>query len=156
VVALSGYGEMAMKCPICGSRLSEISLKRIKRGLGILAILVIIIGAALTVYWMWPWPIRVDHVPFLMPNTLVSSIHQDGMGSPGGIIAVYGNISNPASRPINPFVNIDINMSSNWTFFDVWPGVIDPGASECFSWAYHFDLLDVLSTNVTIRVWGSE
>jgi len=144
-----------MKCPICGSPLSETSLKRFKRGLGVLAILVILIAAALTVYWMWPWPIRVDYVPFLMPNTLVSSVHQDGMGSPGGIIAVYGNISNPETRPINPLVSIDINMSSNWTFFNVRAAFIDPGDNEYFSWAYHFDLLDVPSANVTIRVWGS-
>jgi len=145
-----------MRCPVCGSQLGETSLKRFKRGLGVLAILVIVIGAALTVYWMWPWPYHIDSTPFLMPNTLVSSVHQDGVGSPGGIIAVYGNISNPEPRPINPLVSIDVNMSSNWTGFNVRAGSIDPGASEYFSWAYHFDLLDVLSTNVTIRVWGSE
>ena len=144
-----------MRCPICGSQLSETSLKRFKRGLGALAIIVILIAAALTVYWMWPWPVRVDYVPFLMPNTLAPSIHQDGVSSPGGIVAVYGNISNPESQPINPLVSIDINMSSNWTFFNVQAGLFDPGESEYFSWAYHFDVLDVLSTNVTIRVWGS-
>ena len=144
-----------MRCVICGSQLGETSLKRFKRGLGVLAILVILIVAGLTVYWMWPWPHRIDYVPFLMPSTLVSSIHQDGMGSPGGIIAVYGNISNPESRPINPLVSVDINMSSNWTGFNVRAGFIDPGDNEYFSWVYHFDLIDVRSTDVTIRVWGS-
>jgi hypothetical protein len=77
------------------------------------------------------------------------------MGSPGGIIAVYGNISNGASRPINPLVSIDINMSSNWTSFSARAGFIDPDDSVYFSWAYHFDYLDALSTNVTVTVWGS-
>lgn len=90
-----------------------------------------------------------------MPNTLVSSAFQDGLGSPGGIVVVYGNISNPESRPIDPLVSIDINMSSTWKFFNVHAGLIDPGASEYFSWAYHFEDLDVTSTNVTIMVWGT-
>lgn len=144
-----------MRCAVCGSQLSETSLKRFKKSLGVLAVLVILIAVALTVYWMWPWPVRVDYVPFLMPSTLVSSIHQDGMSGPGGTIAVYGNISNPEARPINPIVSIDINMSSNWTFFNVRAVSIDPGDNQYFSWVYHFDLLDVSSTAVTIRVWGS-
>ena len=147
---------MVMRCPICWSQLGETFRKRSKRGLGVLAILVILIVAGLTAYWMWPWSYRIDYDPYLMPNTLVSSIHPDGIGSPGGIIAVYGNISNPASQPTNPLVSIHVKMSSSWTFFDVRPGLVDPGASEYFSWAYHFDLLDALSANVTIRVWGYE
>ena len=146
---------MAMKCPMCASQFSETSLRRTKRGLGILAILVILIVAGLAVYWMWPWPYRIDSTPFLMPNTLASSVLQDGMGSPGGIIAVYGNISNPESRSINPLVSIHINMSSNWTSFVVRPGFIDPGDHVYFSWVHHFDHLDAGSINVTLRVWGN-
>jgi hypothetical protein len=144
-----------MRCPVCGSQLGETSSKRLKRGLKVIAIIAILTVATLTVYWVWPWPVRVDYVPFLMPNTLVSSILQDGIGIPGGIVAVYGNISNPESRSINPLVSIDINMSSDWTFYSIRAGSISPGDSEYFSWVYHFDLLDLPSTNVTIRVWGS-
>jgi hypothetical protein len=146
---------MVMRCPICGSQLAETSSKRFKRGLKVIAVIMILTLAALTVYWIWPWPVRVDYVPFLMPNTLVSSVHQDGIGSPGGIIAVYGNISNLESRSINPIVSIDVNMSSNWAFYSIRAGLIEPGDSEYFSWVYHLDLVDVPSTNVTIRVWGS-
>jgi len=147
-----------MRCPICLSQLSETSMKRFKRGVGALSIIAIVIVLGSMAYWVLNDPNRVDlshDVLFLMPNTLSSSMHQDGMDSPGGIVAVYGNISNPASWPIKPLVTIDINMSSNLTYFTVRAGSIDPGASEYFSWAYHFDLLDGLSTNVTLRVWGS-
>ena len=147
-----------MRCPICLSQLSETSMKRFKRGVGALSIIVIVIVLGSMAYWVLNDLNRVDlshDVLFPMPNTLSSSIHQDGMDSPGGIIAVYGNISNPASWPINPLVTIDINMSSNLTYFTVRAGSIEPGASEYFSWAYHFDLLEGLSTNVTLMVWGS-
>jgi hypothetical protein len=150
--------EMAMKCPICGSQLSETSLKRFKRGLGVLAILVIVIVLALMAYWVLYGPNRVDlshDVLFLMPNTLASSVLQDGSGSSGGIVAIYGNISNDASWSIKPLVVIEVNESSTLMHFYVHAGLVDPDASEYFSWAYHFDDLNALSTNVTLRVWGS-
>lgn len=147
-----------MRCPICGSQLSETSLKRFKRGLGVLAILAIVIVLALMAYWVLYEPNRVDlshDVLFPMPNTLASSVLQDGPGSSGGIVAIYGNISNDQSWPIKPLVVIEVNESSTLMHFNVLAGPIDPGASQYFSWAYHFDDLDALSTNVTLRVWGS-
>ena len=147
-----------MRCPVCGSQLSETSLKRFKRGLGVLAILVIVIVLASMAYWVLYEPNRVDlshDVVFHMPNTLASSVLQDGPGSPGGIVAIHGNISNDRSWPIEPLVVIRVNESSTLMDFYVHAGLIDPGSSEYFSWAYHFDHLDVLSTNVTLRVCGS-
>jgi hypothetical protein len=147
-----------MRCPICGSQLSETSLKRFKRGLGILAILVIVIVLALMAYWVLYESNRADlshDVLFPMPNTLASSVLQDRPGSSGGIVAIYGNISNDASWSIKPLVVIEVNENSTLMHFYVHAGLVDPGASEYFSWAYHFDDLDALSTNVTLRVWGS-
>jgi hypothetical protein len=155
-----------MKCPICGSQLGETSLKRFKRGLGVLAILVIVIVLALMAYWVLYGPNRVDlshDVLFLMPNTLASSVLQDGSGSSGGIVAIYGKISNDASWSIKPLVVIEVNVSSTFArfpsvpemHFHVYAGSIDPCASEYFSWTYHFDDLDALRSNVTLRVWGS-
>lgn len=147
-----------MKCPICGSLLSETSLKRFKRGLWVLAILVIVIVLASTAYWVLYEPNRVDlshDVLFFMPNSLASSVLQDGPGSSGGIVAIYGNISNDQSWSIKPLVVVEVNESLSLMHFYVYADRIDPGASEYFSWAYHFDDLDALSTNVTLRVWGS-
>jgi len=147
-----------MRCSVCGSRLSETSLKRLKRGLGVLATLVIVIVLASMAYWVFYEPNRVDFshdVLFHMPNTLASSVLQDGPGSPGGIVAVYGNISNDRSWSIEPLVVVRVNESSTLMDFYVHAGPIDPGASEYFSWAYHFDHLDALSTNVTLTVYGS-
>ena len=149
-----------MRCPICGSQLSETSQKRFKRGLGLLSILVVVIllasGVAM-VYWVYETKlVDLSHdVLFPMPNTLASSVLQDGPGSSGGIVAIYGNISNDQSWPIKPLVVIEVNESSTLMHFGVLAGPIDPGASQYFSWAYHFDDLDALSTNVTLRVWGS-
>jgi hypothetical protein len=148
---------MVMRCPICGSQLSETSQKRFKRGLGLLSILVVVIVLASMVYWVYETKlVDLSHdVIFPMPNTLTSSVLQDGPGSPGGIVAVYGNISNDRSWSIDPHVVVEVNESSTLMHFYVHAGLIDPGASEYFSWAYHFDDLDALSTNVTFRVWGS-
>jgi hypothetical protein len=146
---------MVMKCPFCRSQLEGISYKKVRRCLMVLAVLVVLIAAVFATYCVWPWPHRFCPVLFPMPNTLVSSAFQDEPGSSGGIVIVYGNISNPTSEPIDPLVSIHINMGSSWEFFHVHAGSIDPGASEYFSWAYHFEDLDVSSTNVTASVTGT-
>ena len=153
-----------MRCPICGSQFSEISQKRFKRGLGLLSILVVVIVLASMVYWVYETKlVDLSHdVLFPMPNTLASSVFQDA-GSYGGIVAIYGNISNDRSWSVKPLVVIEVNVSPTFARFPsvpemhfyIYAGSIDPGASEYFSWAYHFDDIDALSSNVTLRVWGS-
>jgi hypothetical protein len=93
---------------------------------------VIVIVLALMAYWVLYEPNRVDlshDVRFPMPNTLASSVLQDGPGSSGGIVAIYGNISNDQSWPIKPLVVIEVNESSTLMHFNVLAGPIDPGAS---------------------------
>ena len=149
-----------MKCPLCRSDLDEKASKKLKRTFKIVAVAAIVATVFFSLYsYLNSSGIDMSHDALgLLPNTLVYSAHQDALGAAGGIVAVYGNISNPGASEeswVRSFVTLIVFDGYNQTRFHFAPGVLYGGESLYFSWAYHFDRLDLSSCEVSIRVMGA-
>jgi len=150
-----------MKCPLCKGDMDERTGKRLRRAIRIIIVATIVALVFFSLYSYWdassPHLSGRDEV-FPLPNTLMYSIHQDTPGAAGGIVAVYGNISNPSLSEgwwVHSTVKIGVYDGYNQTHFSIDAGVLDGGESRYFSWAYHFDRLNVSSCEVEISVWGN-
>ncbi len=134
--------------------------KRLRRAIRIIIVATIVALVSFSLYSYWDAsrpPLGGHDELFPLPNTLMYSIHQDTPGTAGGIVAVYGNISNPSLSEewwVRSTVAIDVFDGYNQTHFHIDAGVLYGGESQHFSWAYHFDQLNVSSCEVEISVWG--
>lgn len=149
-----------MKCPLCRTELDERGSSRLRRSIKAVSAVVIVAVLLLSLYSYWSAS-RIDlshDVLFLLPNTLVYSVHLDAPVATGGVVAVYGNVSNPSSLEdswVNTHISINVFDGYNDTHFHFNPGVLYGGQSLYFSWAYHFDQLNVSLCEVEIMVFGS-
>lgn len=150
-----------MKCPLCKGDMDERTSKRLRRAIRIIIVATIVALVFFSLYSYWdasrPYLSGRDEV-FLLPNTLMYSIHQDSPGAAGGIVAAYGNISLPSlSEDSWVFTSVSIAVYDGYSnnHFYINTGVLHGGESLYFSWAYHFDQLNVSSCEVEIRVWGN-
>ncbi len=151
--------ETERKCPFCKGEMDERTSKKLRKAIRIIIVTIIAVVVSLSLY-SYLDSLRIDNshdVLFHLPNTLTYSIHQDALGASGGIVAVYGNISNPglSEQWVYSMVVIDVYDGYNRTQFYIGDGVLDGGESRYFSWAYHFDQLNVSSCDVNIEVIGS-
>jgi hypothetical protein len=150
-----------MKCPLCKGDIDEQSGKRLRKALGIIivAAVVALVFFSLYSYWDASRPRWSDRdVLFPLPNTLIYSVHMDASEATGGIVAVYGNISNPSSLEdswVFTHVSIGVFDGYNDTQFYFSPGVLYCGESVYFSWVYHFDRLNVSLCEVEVKAYGS-
>jgi len=146
-----------MKCPLCRKELDNFSSEKMKRRFRLLVIWSAIIISVLIIYFIGSQSvIDLSHdVLIPMPNNLSYSIYQDGPENTGGIVAVYGNITNPKSWDIDPLVSIRVNNGENWSNYHIHAGVLPKGESRYFSCVYHFDFINESVASVELEVWGS-
>jgi hypothetical protein len=149
-----------MKCPLCRSDLGDGASKRLRRVFKITVVAAVVASVFFSLYSYWDAS-RGDmshDVVFILPNTLMYSILQDTPEAAGGVVAVYGNISNPSLSEeswVHSAVVIEVYDGYNQTHFYIDAGLLYGGESLYFSWAYHFDRFDVSSCEVEIRAQGS-
>ena len=135
--------------------------KRLRKAVGIFIVATVVALALFSLYLYWDSsrPIWSDRdLIFPLPNTLIYSVHLDAPEATGGIVAVYGNISNPSSLEdswVFTHVRISVFDGYNDTHFHFSPGVLYGGESQYFSWAYHFDQLNAALCEVEIGVYGN-
>jgi hypothetical protein len=145
---------MEMKCPFCGTQLNANQSDKIRKGIKILVVVLIIIFSITVVYFKFH---QISDVPVLLSNSgLDCAIIQDRNNGSGGVIAVYGNITN--NKPfdiVQTYIFITVNNSGHWQFFDNTIGSMKAGETRYFTWVHHFDEFNASLAQVEIDVQAS-
>jgi len=145
---------MEMKCPFCGTQLDANQSDKIRKGIKILVVVLIIIFSITVVYFKFH---QISDVPWILSNSgLDYATIQDRNNGLGGVIAVYGNITN--DKPFDTaqtYIFITVNNSKHWQLFDNTIGSLKAGETQYFTWVHHFDEFNASLAQVEINVVAS-